>query len=152
MLEFHKFYLGVGFVLSLISPSLGENGTYSWVLHGEKEGVEEACVTCISLGSRHRFYKCLHPISPLDYICLNSSKLLPHGSFVIEIVREAEDCLDIDIRLPSRRLTEFDFNVSQGHSLVEDIYLVVVGNSTLPRDRDSSNSFELFFLIPCTRK
>ncbi len=152
MLEFHRFYLRVGFVLSLISPSLGENGTYSWLLHGEKKGVEEACVTCILSGSRHRFYKCLHPISPLDYICLNSSKLLPPGSFVIKIDREAENLLDVDIRLPSRTLTAFDFKVSQGHSLVEDIYLVVVGNSTLPWNRGSSNSFELFFLIPCTRK
>ncbi len=53
---------------------------------------------------------------------------------------------------PIAHAYDFDFNVSQGHSLVEDIYLVVVENSTLPWIRGSSNSFELFVLIPCTRK
>ena len=106
--------------------------------------IEEECMNCTQRGCGFRFFKCIAQISPQEYLCLNDSKHLPHGSQVVEIIRNEDDCQDVHIRLPSRVLTDFkDFK--NPYSLIDDIFLIVGNNST--RDRTFHDQ-EAWFFIP----
>jgi len=83
------------------------------------------------MGWGYRYFKCLYPISPVEYICLNSSRNLPYGSLVVEIVRSAKDCEDIEVRMPSRNISDID-DMSNSYNMIDDIFIILGGerNST----------------------
>ena len=93
--------------------------------------IEEECINCTTFGWGYRYFKSLYPVSPVEYICLNSSRLLPYGSLVVEVIRKPEDCQDIQIRMPSRNMTDFD-DFSSSYNLIDDIFIILGG------DRNSS--------------
>jgi len=106
--------------------------------------IEVDCVECIERGWGFRFFKSL-AFSPIEYSCLNNSKKLPIGSVIVDVARTKEQCQDIDVRLPSREMTENDLADA---NLIDDVF-IMLGNTTghyYCREND------IWFYMPCISK
>jgi hypothetical protein len=109
--------------------------------------IEAECISCTTLGSTFRYFKCLYPISPKEYFCANNTRTIPFGSIILEVVYKPSSCQDITLRLPSRNIS--DINDLSGSFSVDDIF-IILGNTT--GWSRPSISHDSWIFIPCIGK